>query len=39
MRVRGWTGGYEATPTFDVGGTIVVNFDVSKLNRLLGIDD
>jgi len=39
MRVRGWTGGYEATPTFDVGGTIVVNFDVNKLNRLLGIEE
>lgn len=38
MRVRGWTGGYEATPTFDVGGTIVVNFDVNKLNKLLGIE-
>lgn len=37
MRVRGWTGGYEATPTFDVKGTIVVNFDVEKLNKLLGI--
>ena len=37
MRVRGWTGGYEATPTFDVKGTILVDFDVEKLNKLLGI--
>ena len=39
MRVRGWTGGFEATPTFDVNGNIVVNFDVEKLNKLLGIQD
>jgi glutaredoxin len=36
-RVRAWTGGYETTPTFDVRGTIVVNFDVDRLNELLGI--
>ena len=36
-RVRTWTGGYETTPTFDVKGTIVVNFDIDKLNKLLGI--
>ncbi len=36
-RVREWTGGYEATPTFEVKGTIVINFDVEKLNGLLGI--
>ncbi len=36
-RVRSWTGGAESTPTFDVGGNIVVNFDVEKLNKLLGI--
>jgi len=35
--VRTWTGGYESTPTFNVKGTIVVNFDVEKLNKLLGI--
>jgi glutaredoxin len=37
-RVRGWTGGYETTPTFDVHGTIVVNFNVDRLNELLGIE-
>jgi glutaredoxin len=36
-RVRSWTGGYETTPTFDVKGTIVVSFDIDKLNMLLGI--
>jgi len=37
-KVREWTGGVETTPTFDVQGTIVVNFDVDRLNRLLGIE-
>lgn len=37
-KVRELTGGAETTPTFDVGGSVVVNFDVDKLNRLLGID-
>lgn len=37
-RVRAWTGGYETTPTFDVRGTIVVNFNVDRLNELLGIE-
>jgi glutaredoxin len=37
-RVRGWTGGHESAPIFDVGGTIVINFDVDRLNKLLGIE-
>lgn len=36
-KVREWAGGAETTPTFDVNGTIIVNFDVDKLNKLLGI--
>jgi glutaredoxin len=36
-RVRSWTGGVESTPTFDVRGSIVINFNVDKLNQLLGI--
>jgi thioredoxin reductase (NADPH) len=36
--VRSWTGGVESTPTFDVGGKIVVSFDMDKLNKLLGIE-
>jgi len=36
--VRAWTGGYETTPTFKVKGTVVVNFDVEKLSKLLGIE-
>ncbi len=37
--VRAWTGGYETTPTFKVKGTVVVNFDMDKLNKLLGIEE
>jgi glutaredoxin len=36
-QVRNWTGGYETTPTFDINGSIVVTFDVEKINKLLGI--
>jgi peroxiredoxin len=36
-QVRTWTGGYETTPTFDINGSIVVTFDVDKINKLLGI--
>lgn len=36
--VRAWTGGYESTPAFVVNGTVVVNFDIEKLNQLLGIE-
>jgi len=39
MKLRGWTGGYEATPTFDVKGDIVINFDVEKLRKLLRIPE
>lgn len=38
-QVRSWTGGFETTPTFDVNGTVVINFDLAKLNPLLGIQD
>jgi glutaredoxin len=38
-RVRGWANGYETTPTFDVRGTIIVNFDISKLAKALGIGE
>ena len=36
-RVRGWANGNETTPTFNVKGTIIVNFDQAKLNKALGI--
>jgi glutaredoxin len=38
-RVREWANGNETTPTFDVGGTIVVNFMRARLNDLLGIQE
>jgi len=36
-RVRGWANGNETTPTFDVEGTIIVNFNRFRLNEVLGI--
>jgi glutaredoxin len=36
-KVRGWANGYETTPTFDVKGTIIVNFDPVKLSKALGL--
>jgi len=35
QQVREWTGGSLTTPTFDVDGTIVVDYDVQKLHELL----
>ena len=37
QRVRGWANGFETTPTFDIQGTIIVNFDRTKLDKALGI--
>ncbi len=34
-RVRDWANGYETTPTFDIDGVIVVNFDEEKLRAAL----
>jgi glutaredoxin len=36
-RVRQWANGNETTPTFDIRGTIIVNFDQDKLERVLGL--
>lgn len=36
-RVRQWGHGNETTPTFNIKGTIVVDFDQSKLERALGL--
>jgi glutaredoxin len=35
QQVREWTGGNLTTPTFDVDGTIVVDYDVQRLHELL----
>jgi glutaredoxin len=37
-KVRGWANGNETTPTFDLNGTIVLNFDTAKLNAALGVN-
>lgn len=37
QRVRGWANGNETTPTFNIRGQIVVDFDRPKLDELLGI--
>ena len=37
-RVRGWADGNETTPTFDIGGRIVVDWDKERVSELLGID-
>jgi glutaredoxin len=36
-RVRGWANGNETTPTFDVKGTIIVDFDRAKVDKALGL--
>ena len=36
-QVREWTGGNETTPTLNVRGTIVIDFDQNRVAKLLGI--
>lgn len=36
-RVRGWANGYETTPTFDIRGTIVVDFKLEQVKKALGM--
>ena len=36
-KVRGWANGNETTPTFDVKGTIIVNFDPARLSKALAL--
>ena len=36
-QVRAWTGGSLTTPTFEINGTIVVDFNEVKLREVLGI--
>jgi glutaredoxin len=37
-RVRGWANGNETTPTFNIRGQIVVDWDRDRVEELLGID-
>lgn len=34
-QVKEWAGGFETTPTFDIDGTILVDYDESKLAEVL----
>jgi len=36
-RVRKWANGNETTPTFDIKGTIIVDFDQARLEQVLGL--
>jgi len=36
-QVRSWTGGSLTTPTFDIDGTIVIDYDKAKLAEMLKI--
>jgi hypothetical protein len=36
--VRGWADGNETTPTFNIKGTIIVNFIREKVDEALGIE-
>jgi glutaredoxin len=36
-RVRGWANGNETTPTFDIKGQIIVDYDLEKVKAALGI--
>lgn len=38
-QVRQWTHGLNSTPTFDIDGTIVVDFQPDRLREILGIRD
>lgn len=35
-QVRSWGDGYQITPTFDIGGEIILDFDKTKLEEKLG---
>ncbi len=36
-QVRQWTNGFETTPTFDIDGTIIVDFDEKRLAEVLQV--
>lgn len=38
-QVRAWASGREVTPTFDVKGTIIVDFNKTRLAKVLGISE
>jgi glutaredoxin len=36
-KVRGWANGNETTPTFDIKGTIIVDFQLEQVKKALGL--
>lgn len=36
-QVEEWSGGYRTVPTFEIDGTIVVDFNLRQLNSALGL--
>ncbi len=36
-RVRDWANGNETTPTFEIKGTIIIDFDKAKVDKALGL--
>ncbi len=36
-KVRGWANGNETTPTFDINGTIIVDFKQAEVAKVLGL--
>ncbi len=36
-KVRGYANGNETTPCFDIKGTIILNFDLPKVEKALGL--
>ena len=36
-KVRGWARGFETTPTFDINGTIIVDFKQAEVAKALGL--
>ncbi|HQL38216.1 MAG TPA: glutaredoxin family protein [Anaerolineaceae bacterium] len=38
-QVEAWANGSRTTPTFDIDGTIVVDFDLPRLREILHVQD
>lgn len=36
-QVRAWAGGNQVTPTFEIDGTVIVDFDVERLKQVLKV--
>ena len=39
MQVRGWANGNETTPTFQIGAKVVIDFQRTELDEILGIEE